>query len=131
MTNEKIVAALIDAAYDSGYYSGQGRDDGIHHRAAIARRETLRRKVLIRLCDPRPVSAVCPKCGEGFTVFADDPANSLTNLVGHVHANAETERLKAEIASLRLDLDYETSASDKLHERLTEERREYGRGGWR
>jgi len=43
---EKAVEALVDAAYDSGYYSGQLRDGEPLHKDAIARREYARKAVL-------------------------------------------------------------------------------------
>jgi NTP pyrophosphatase (non-canonical NTP hydrolase) len=44
-TRNPLVDDLINAAYDSGYYSGRNEDGSVHHQAAIAMRENLRREV--------------------------------------------------------------------------------------
>ena len=41
-----LVRRLIDAAYDSGYYSGTKSDGSVSHEQAIAQREELRKKVI-------------------------------------------------------------------------------------
>ena len=49
MTNEELVKALVEAAYESGYYSGKGEDGEEYHMNAIKTRDLLIRKVLARL----------------------------------------------------------------------------------
>ena len=47
--NEKMVQALIDAAYDTGYCSGKGEDGQAHHVFAIKRRTALKDALLLKL----------------------------------------------------------------------------------
>ena len=72
---DRLIRLLISAAYDTGYYSGQGEDGERHHVAAIERREELRRYVLLRLKGMRGSTPVC-SCGaiDGDTLapHADD-----------------------------------------------------------
>lgn len=56
---ESLVGELIDAAYDSGYYSGKGEDGQPRHMAAIERREKLRGELLRRLSSPVPSQPDC------------------------------------------------------------------------
>jgi len=49
MTDKQLVEELIQAAYDSGYYSGLDEHGQPHHLKAIKRRNTLRENLLIRL----------------------------------------------------------------------------------
>ena len=49
MTDEELIWELVDAAYESGYYSGKYEDDQPYHKAAIERREELRAEALRRL----------------------------------------------------------------------------------
>lgn len=49
MTDEQLLAALIAASYESGYYSGKQEDGQPHHREAINKREGLRVEVLRRM----------------------------------------------------------------------------------
>ena len=41
-----LIDQLVDAAYNTGYYSGKKEDGQPHHAAAILRRERLRHEVL-------------------------------------------------------------------------------------
>ena len=41
-----LIDQLVDAAYDTGYYSGKKEDGQPHHTTAILRREKLRHEVL-------------------------------------------------------------------------------------
>lgn len=47
--NEKLIKALIDAAYDTGYCSGKGEDGQPHHTAAIAKRQAIKQRLLRRV----------------------------------------------------------------------------------
>lgn len=51
MDNVALIAKLIDAAYDSGYYSGQVKDGQPCHLAAMKERERLRSEILRRLAE--------------------------------------------------------------------------------
>ena len=42
---KRLIADLIDATYDSGYYSGQKKDGSDLHKDAIKRRELARTKL--------------------------------------------------------------------------------------
>ena len=63
MTNEELLNTLINAAYETGYYSGKQevgqphhREDGqLHHVEAIARRTNLKQQVLARMQSDAPV----------------------------------------------------------------------------
>ena len=59
MSNGALIIELIDAAYESGYYSGRNLDGEPEHKAAIARREALRKEVLSRLADSQQRPAKC------------------------------------------------------------------------
>jgi len=54
--HDRMVDDLVDAAYDSGYYSGQKRDGEPEHREAIERRERARHKLLDELSILRVLS---------------------------------------------------------------------------
>ena len=47
--DEKLVYDLVQAAYESGYYSGKGEDGQPHHMAAMEERKKMHDKVLQRL----------------------------------------------------------------------------------
>lgn len=49
MTTEQLVYELIQAAYDTGYYSGKKEDGQPHHRQAIAMRNEYRDRLLKQL----------------------------------------------------------------------------------
>ena len=49
MNNKELIADLITAAYDSGYYSGKHEDGQPDHLFAINERERLRKEVLKKL----------------------------------------------------------------------------------
>jgi hypothetical protein len=65
---ESLIDALIEAAYDSGYYSGKGEDGQILHTQAMKLRNQLRVEVLYllvnsRLEDPKPRCSLCRGSG--------------------------------------------------------------------
>jgi len=62
MNDEKLIDALIQSAYETGYYSGKHEDGQPHHRAAIMMRNKIRRQVLVRLAHLR--AAVAKARGE-------------------------------------------------------------------
>ena len=52
LTNDKqLIAALIAASYESGYYSGKQEDGQPHHRGAIDLCKELKVEVLRRMKD--------------------------------------------------------------------------------
>ena len=56
MTNEELLLnTLINAAYETGYYSGKREDGQLHHVEAIARRTNLKQQVLARMQSDAPV----------------------------------------------------------------------------
>jgi len=53
MTDEELLEELVQAAYDTGFYSGRREDGQTHHIAAIHRREQARARLATRLEDRR------------------------------------------------------------------------------
>lgn len=53
LTDERLIKNLIDAAYDSGYYSGKKEDGSRHHLEAIDRRKKAKRDLLRRFAELR------------------------------------------------------------------------------
>lgn len=49
MTIEQLVEELVQAAYETGYYSGKREDGEPHHVQAIDNREALQDKLLKRI----------------------------------------------------------------------------------
>ena len=49
MENGELVAALINAAFECGYYTGKGENGSFLHTDAMERREQLSREVVRRL----------------------------------------------------------------------------------
>ena len=47
--NRRELMELVDAAYDTGYYAGEGESGSDVHRDRIKDREALREKLLVRL----------------------------------------------------------------------------------
>ena len=45
MITKSLVRQLIDAAYESGYYSGKGEGGEAHHVGAVERRNKLRNQI--------------------------------------------------------------------------------------
>ena len=58
MNDEKLIDALIQSAYETGYYSGKHEDGQPHHRAAIMMRNKIRRQVLVRLAHLRAAATI-------------------------------------------------------------------------
>lgn len=55
MTNEELLNTLINAAYETGYYSGKQEVGQPHHVEAIARHTNLKQQVLARMQSDAPV----------------------------------------------------------------------------
>lgn len=71
---KELVQNLIDASYDTGYYSGKGEDGMYHHLSAINAREDLRNEVIHHLTnqstrphDAERKTAHCPECGKALS----------------------------------------------------------------
>ena len=55
MTNEELLSALMEAVYESGYYSGNHEDGRPWHIEAIERRTELKQQVLARMQSDTPI----------------------------------------------------------------------------
>ena len=64
-TTEELVYLLIDASYDTGYYSGKGEDGKPHHLEAINKRELIRDELVKRITQKSDAEALCKVCARG------------------------------------------------------------------
>jgi len=83
-TTDGTLGRLIDASYDSGYYSGKLQDGEPHHLAAIKEREYFRRAVLARMRNKEKCTWVedsegeywNTSCNQAFTLLAGTPVEN-------------------------------------------------------
>jgi transcriptional regulator with XRE-family HTH domain len=89
----QAITDLIDAAYETGYYSGRGEDGQEHHVEAIARREQLRREVSDMVSLTPGEQAVIQALVEAWNLFAALPEEHADDVTEFRYAIHDAERI--------------------------------------